>query len=316
MNTLIPDGCLMITKELVSPKAAGARNTDHAPWGSRSMSDNESDSTESSDATCPACGDEFTTVAGMKCHYSRWCDKSDGGSIAGVEVGCSWCGDTKRIEPNRAESQDEYFCDTDCEGRWLAENRTGEGAPAWNGGGVDAECSNCGDSMSVMRARYNEYEHHYCSDNCMSGGHSDRMSGSGNPNWDQDLRVKTSCSWCGDTIQRPQSLVQDSGQVFCNLGCYGEWRSENLVGEAAPAWNGGHERYYGSSWKEQRRRALKRDGGECRVCGRTDTVHVHHIRPFRKFGQDNHEKANHLDNLVTLCPEHHGKWEGIPVAPQ
>lgn len=316
MNTLMSDGLLMVTKELVSPKRAGARNTDHAPWRPRSMSENESDSTESSDATCPACGDRFTTAAGMKQHYTRYCDESDGSSLSGVEVSCSWCGDTKRVKPYRARDQDNHFCGTDCEGNWLAENRVGEDSPAWGGGGVNTECSNCGDSLTVMEARYKKRERHYCSNTCMAEHYSDRMSGSCNPNWDQSLRVKTSCAWCGDTIERPQSLVEDSDRAFCDLECCGEWRSENLVGESSPAWKGGHERYYGPSWRGQRKRALKRDGSECQVCGRTDTVHVHHITPFRKFGQANHKEANSLSNLVTLCPEHHGKWEGIPVAPQ
>ena len=90
-----------------------------------------------------------------------------------------------------------------------------------------------------------------------------------------------------------------------------------LTGEDHPRWNGGSSHTnYGPSWDTQRQKALDRDGNQCLVCGRSDAVHVHHIRPFRTFGLENHEEANVLDNLVCLCPQHHVKWEGIPLRPQ
>jgi 5-methylcytosine-specific restriction endonuclease McrA len=58
----------------------------------------------------------------------------------------------------------------------------------------------------------------------------------------------------------------------------------------------------------------QRDDCECQVCGRGEAEigrepDVHHIRPFRKFGREDHEEANALDKLVTLCPEHHRQVE-------
>ena len=87
-------------------------------------------------------------------------------------------------------------------------------------------------------------------------------------------------------------------------------------GEHHPSWKGGVENYYGPDWRSQRRKALERDGHRCVVCGTGQNVEVHHIRPFRKFGVENYEKANALGNLVCLCRQHHMKWEGVPLRPE
>ena len=91
--------------------------------------------------------------------------------------------------------------------------------------------------------------------------------------------------------------------------------SLSAEGESNPNWAGGYEGYYGASWRDQRQKAVERDGGECVICGE-EPVDVHHIRPFREFGVENHEQANRLDNLVCLCRGHHSKWEGIPLRPE
>jgi len=73
---------------------------------------------------------------------------------------------------------------------------------------------------------------------------------------------------------------------------------------------------YGPRWGDIRERVRARDGYKCQMCGRPelDRQHdVHHKVPFRMFrgesGQIQRERANQLDNLVTLCPECHKKAE-------
>lgn len=49
-------------------------------------------------------------------------------------------------------------------------------------------------------------------------------------------------------------------------------------------------------------------------------LHVHHIQPLRSFDveADNaqFERANAVENLVTLCAEHHPIWESMaPLVP-
>lgn len=86
------------------------------------------------------------------------------------------------------------------------------------------------------------------------------------------------------------------------------------------AWKGGGGYYYGSSWYENRRKALHRDQHRCQRCGMTEPAHlrefgqqphVHHIIPF--LDHEDHDKANRLENLITLCQECHVDLEGLPI---
>ena len=57
-----------------------------------------------------------------------------------------------------------------------------------------------------------------------------------------------------------------------------------------------------SSWEYNRKRALRRDGGQCQDCGAAgQRAHVHHITPRSDGGGDG------LENLVTLCPQCHAE---------
>ncbi|WP_280985286.1 homing endonuclease associated repeat-containing protein [Halorhabdus utahensis] len=152
----------------------------------------------------------------------------------------------------------------------------------------------------------------------------------------------------GELISEIQSLVDELGRVpaaqdMNNKGKYmhstyqsrfGSWsdavreagyepvwgQSGFPAGEEHPGWKGGHKRYYGPSWSSARRKARERDGYTCQRCGMTDEehldeyghkLHVHHIKPFRTF--DDHEDANDLGNLITVCLDCHNRLEGLPL---
>lgn len=88
--------------------------------------------------------------------------------------------------------------------------------------------------------------------------------------------------------------------------------------ELAPNWKGGVANDYGSNWKRMRDKTRERDNNTCQVCGYEweegeMKLDVHHIIPLKKFEKP--EKANTLDNLITLCRECHNEWEGIPLRP-
>ena len=54
-----------------------------------------------------------------------------------------------------------------------------------------------------------------------------------------------------------------------------------------------------------RKAVILRDGGQCKECGKSNTVlEVHHIKPRRLHG------SNTLGNLITLCRKCHQKTEG------
>ena len=81
-------------------------------------------------------------------------------------------------------------------------------------------------------------------------------------------------------------------------------------------------RDYGPNWETQRRKARRRDGFHCQMCGVSEDelgreLDVHHKRPFREFEYDPTDPtradryllANALDNLISLCPTCHRRVE-------
>lgn len=113
------------------------------------------------------------------------------------------------------------------------------------------------------------------------------------------------------------SIVRKNAHFYCSREC----RAISILGADNPAYRSGwgRRREYAGNWRRQRRAALARDGGACRVCGKAPTkpryLHVHHIRPAYLFDGD-WESANDLSNLVTLCATcHKGVESGrIPLA--
>lgn len=118
------------------------------------------------------------------------------------------------------------------------------------------------------------------------------------------------------------TLTEIADKLGCSKMTVSMWFSrhgievEYLSGEDHPSWKGGYDGYYGESWHRNRKRAIERDGGKCVICGADDRIEVHHITPFRKFGLENEQQANRLENLLTLCPDCHGRWEGVELRPQ
>ena len=103
-------------------------------------------------------------------------------------------------------------------------------------------------------------------------------------------------------------------------------------GQDHPYWKGGYgDISYGPNWYRQRKRAIERDDFECQMPGCTidrdahrerwdRDLNVHHITPLGTFidadGVLDYERANRLDNLVTLCQRHHNVWEQFtPLRP-
>lgn len=114
-----------------------------------------------------------------------------------------------------------------------------------------------------------------------------------------------------------EAAVRDAG--YEPVGSASGARNCNWKNNPAHEW-----RDYGENWKDQRAKALKRDGFGCQTpgCERSQAdhqtefgtgLHVHHIRPLSSFNSNGEnvdfERANSLENLVTVCAEHHHLWE-------
>lgn len=95
--------------------------------------------------------------------------------------------------------------------------------------------------------------------------------------------VITQCAVCGKDIYRAPYQLKEGKDHVCSKRCQYIVVANKLKGP----------KDFG------KRAALQRDKGKCRICGFDVIVHVHHIKPKRNNGN------NELDNLITLCPNHH-----------
>lgn len=131
-------------------------------------------------------------------------------------------------------------------------------------------------------------------------------------------RIKIDCQWCVTTLKRlPSELESLERGPFCDLDCYGEWLSDNVVREDHHQWEGGALNY-GSGWWKVRRAALDRDDYRCQQCGSDRQAigrnpDVHHIKPVREFSDP--EDAHKLDNVVSLCRSCHRLVESNQLTP-
>lgn len=62
-----------------------------------------------------------------------------------------------------------------------------------------------------------------------------------------------------------------------------------------------------TNWRNE---AKIRDGFKCRICRFAEIVHAHHIHPKRLGGKDE------LENLITLCPNHHAMVHAKMITPE
>lgn len=89
----------------------------------------------------------------------------------------------------------------------------------------------------------------------------------------------------------------------------------NNCGEEHWNWTPNSKRYYGPSWRPQRRKAWKRDDYRCQVCFKSQRKigkkpDVHHINPTKNWDvEEEYEEMNNLDNLICLCNSCHGILE-------
>lgn len=180
-------------------------------------------------------------------------------------------------------------------------------------------CAECGAEMELKTY---ETGRKFCSRDCFAADRSGRFAGKDSPNY-QSKRVE--CASCGAELIRAPWRRENRDNHFCDHDCYGDWLSENMVQENHPNWvESPSNVVYGRGWNEEKKECVRdRDNRRCQVCGKTEQeeledvgwrLSVHHIVPARKI--DNPDERNAMDNLVTLCVEHHRKWEGIPLRPQ
>uniref|UniRef100_A0A6M3LWH2 Putative HNH endonuclease n=1 Tax=viral metagenome TaxID=1070528 RepID=A0A6M3LWH2_9ZZZZ len=87
---------------------------------------------------------------------------------------------------------------------------------------VDTFCANCNSPIVVGYYRYidERYKHTFCSAKCTGEF--------------QRKRLTVSCSYCGKEVEVCHCWIGTYEKKFCNIGCYGKWRSDNMKGENNP----------------------------------------------------------------------------------
>jgi hypothetical protein len=100
----------------------------------------------------------------------------------------------------------------------------------------------------------------------------------------ESKRVLVECAICGTRIARKLSSVRQGRDAACSPRCRYIFVANKLRGR---------------NLSLPKSLALRRDKARCRICGFATMVEVHHIIARRHGGPDT------LDNLITLCPNHH-----------
>lgn len=220
---------------------------------------------------------------------------------------CTECGKTFIRLPHEIRKDGINYCSLQCAAIGKGKRSRGKNSPHYSRSQVP--CAYCGATLlrTASKIKHNTAGH-FCNGECYGKWREQNMVGEASTRWTE--KVVTECLQCHVEMTLIQSQVRDPGN-FCSRECYSGWRKENMVGDDSPLWKGGRLPSYGGSWKRQQYRARKRDDHTCQHCGATKEEmgrepDVHHILPFRLFGVERHEEANHLSNLVCLCKRCHG----------
>lgn len=209
------------------------------------------------------------------------------------DVKCTNCGIIFKRKPSVLGQNN--FCSRDCRNQYLRLNRNKINQHLKKQ--VTLKCVICNKDFSVIDSRKETAK--YCSKECLGKANGQRSR------VQYTNRIEVSCENCGKTIKKKPSTIKHWN--FCSISCMGEYyaMSGSFSGTNSGTWKGGDIEYYGPNWREQRRKARKRDNYTCQDCGITEQEYgkelsVHHIIPFRHF-EGNWKQANRLSNLISLC---------------
>lgn len=182
---------------------------------------------------------------------------------------------------------------------------------------IEVACANCGDTLHKAIHEVEGRENLFCGRECSAEWKNGREAPPDH-NFRKQGKAEYECDECGRFFHRYPSKVAGEN-TFCGRECARKFKT----GERE------YGIHYGLNWREQREKRLERDDYQCVICGKSNgeekemlgqELQVHHIQKARKFevrdGQIDYERANRLENLLTLCCKCHHRWEGIPLRPE
>jgi len=191
--------------------------------------------------------------------------------------------------------------------------------------GAKTVCDYCGNEFQRDAYEIKQWDTHFCDKDCKAKYQSETYTGDNHHQW-KGGKVDVECTYCGTITKKRPSSMTDTDLNFCDKSCHGAWLSKNISGENNPLYKENKEDIkYGRNWRKQRLKATIRDQSRCQVCGKTPvdinrSLSVHHIIPRSTFKDEYPEpewwqRANKIDNLISLCGSCHRRWEGIPLKP-
>jgi 5-methylcytosine-specific restriction endonuclease McrA len=98
-----------------------------------------------------------------------------------ITVECAFCSEELERYPAHTGDTNRFFCEKNCEGQWLAENRSGEDHPDYNR--IEVECALCSTEFTVQPHRTETTERVFCDLNCRGEWLSKNQVGDAHPNW-------------------------------------------------------------------------------------------------------------------------------------
>ena len=178
--------------------------------------------------------------------FGKWNSENQRGednpSWSRETVECEWCGEEISATKSRRENNDVLVCDMECFGEWMSEQKTGEGNPKWGGGEVDVTCDWCGDSTTVGRNPFEQYDHQFCDGDCYGSWFSVNRSGPNSHFWKggHDVIHVIRRIIGPDTWPKAKSKVRGDDPYRCAMaGCEGEDTQRSSVHHIIPVRAGG-----------------------------------------------------------------------------
>jgi 5-methylcytosine-specific restriction endonuclease McrA len=180
--------------------------------------------------------------------------------------------------------------------------------PRWDDNNyIEVTCAYCGKTFSRAIHETRGKELLFCDKVCMHRWQSENWMGENHHLWKEEAHVTKPCAQCGESVTRYQWAKNRSEKFFCSSECMYQWQSENWIGEAHPAWQGGKsfEPYspdFNATLKAQIR---ARDNKTCQLCGDPETIRAHDVHHI-----DYDKKNNDPLNLIALCMTCHSITNG------
>lgn len=248
---------------------------------------------------CPICGNGFTVTS--RHPNVKYCSHACTGISQRrlVTIACEHCGKMFQSKPG----EHRRFCSQTCSNQFHQ--------PVEQDKRSIFQCDWCGKSFEEYSYRHRRF----CSRQCMSKYAARQPKPKARK---PEIHITLTCKICGKSYQTTTHQVRERGSSCCSRECVAVLQSQLKRKEGNPNYRGGKITSRGPNWGHQSRKALRRDGYRCQICGqkvgrKKHDYGIHHIKPFREFDGD-YENANRLSNLITLCRACHGKVEWGTVA--